>query len=179
LYKHGFLSITFSNFFSSIILTLSTTNKIHIVVDYNQRYDQAQYCIITTATGILEQLGENIRLARLRRKLSATQVADRAGIDQSTLWNVEKGNPQVTMAAYVQVLFVLGLPEDLLKVATDDALGRAPAGRSAGRKKTSPKTKKIKHEHRFICGLGRNQQRACVGGQADDCPHQRTPGDQF
>ncbi|MBA4167226.1 MAG: helix-turn-helix transcriptional regulator [Chitinophagaceae bacterium] len=91
---------------------------------------------------ILEQLGENIRLARLRRKLSATQVAERAGIDRSTLWNVEKGNPQVAMAAYGQVLFVLGLSEDLLKVATDDALGRRLQDAELVVKKRAPKQKK-------------------------------------
>jgi transcriptional regulator with XRE-family HTH domain len=91
---------------------------------------------------ILEQLGENIRLARLRRRLSATQVAERAGIDRSTLWNVEKGSPQVAMAAYTQALFVLGLSEDLLKVATDDALGRRLQDAELVVKKRAPKQKK-------------------------------------
>ena len=44
---------------------------------------------------ILEQLGENIRLARLRRKLSSKSVAERAGIAVSTMTNVEKGEPGV------------------------------------------------------------------------------------
>lgn len=91
---------------------------------------------------ILEQLGENIRLARLRRRLSTTQVAERAGIDRSTLWNVEKGSPSVAMAAYTQVLFVLGLSEDLLKVATDDALGRRLQDAELVVKKRAPKQKK-------------------------------------
>ena len=73
---------------------------------------------------ILEQFGENIKLARLRRKLSSNQVAERAGITRTTLWQVEKGKSNVAMAAYVQVLFVLGLDKDLLKVAVDDELGR-------------------------------------------------------
>ena len=58
---------------------------------------------------ILNLLGEQIRLARLRRKLSTEQVAERAGISRSTLWLIEKGTPSVTMGAYFQVLFVLGL----------------------------------------------------------------------
>ncbi|MBL7696847.1 MAG: helix-turn-helix domain-containing protein [Chitinophagaceae bacterium] len=91
---------------------------------------------------MLEQVGENIRLARLRRRLAATQVAERAGIDRSTLWNVEKGSPQVAMAAYVQVLFVLGLSEDLLKIATDDALGRRLQDAELVVKKRAPKQKK-------------------------------------
>ena len=73
---------------------------------------------------ILEQLGENIKLARLRRKLSSNQVAERAGISRTTLWQIEKGSPNVAMAAYTQVLFVLGLENDWLKVGVDDELGR-------------------------------------------------------
>ena len=73
---------------------------------------------------ILKEFGDNIRLARLRRKLSAEQVAERANISRSTLWYVEKGSPRVAMGIYAQVLFVLGLEKDLLKVAADDAFGR-------------------------------------------------------
>ncbi len=73
---------------------------------------------------VLQQLGENIKLARLRRKLSAEQVAERANISRSTLWQIEKGTPTVTIGAYIQVLFVLGLEQDVLQVAKDDILGR-------------------------------------------------------
>ncbi|HEC44929.1 MAG TPA: XRE family transcriptional regulator [Bacteroides sp.] len=73
---------------------------------------------------ILEQLGENIRLARKRRKLSATQVADRAGIARNTLYLIEKGNSSVSIGAVFNVLRVLGLHEDFLKLAADDELGR-------------------------------------------------------
>lgn len=73
---------------------------------------------------ILYELGENIKLARLRRRLSAGQVSERAGISRSTLWLIEKGSPKVAMGSYFMVLFVLGLEKDLLKVAGDDLLGR-------------------------------------------------------
>ena len=73
---------------------------------------------------LLAQLGENLKLARLRRKLTTQQVAERAGITRTTLWQVEKGAPHVGMGAYAQVLFVLGMEKDLLKLATDDELGR-------------------------------------------------------
>jgi len=72
----------------------------------------------------LDQLGENIKLARKRRKLTAIQVAERAGIDRSTLSLIEKGNPGVSMGAYFNVLRVLGLHEDFLKLASDDEFGR-------------------------------------------------------
>lgn len=73
---------------------------------------------------ILSQLGEDIRLARLRRKLSTSQVAERAGISRSTLWQIEKGMPGVALGAYFMVLFVFGLEKNILQVANDDVLGR-------------------------------------------------------
>ena len=69
-------------------------------------------------------LGENIKLARLRRKFSAQQVAERANISRPTLVSIEKGNPNVTIGAYVKVLSVLGLENDIMEVANDDKLGR-------------------------------------------------------
>ena len=73
---------------------------------------------------ILEQLGENIKLARKRRKLTATQVAERAGIARNTLYLLEKGTPSVSMGALFNVLRVLNLHGDFLKLASDDDLGR-------------------------------------------------------
>lgn len=73
---------------------------------------------------IMTTLGENIKMARLRRKLTAEQVAERAGISRRTLVSVEKGSPGVAMGNYLQVLFVLGLADDFLKIASDDILGR-------------------------------------------------------
>lgn len=80
--------------------------------------------LLPSTTKILTELGENIKLARLRRKLSAEQVAERANISRPTLHSIEKGLPGVAMGSYVQVLFVLNLEKDLLKVAVDDTLGR-------------------------------------------------------
>lgn len=68
--------------------------------------------------------GENIKLARKRRKLTTIQVAERAGIDRSTLYHIEKGNPSVSLGAYFNVLRVLSLQNDFLKLAADDELGR-------------------------------------------------------
>lgn len=73
---------------------------------------------------ILETLGENIKLARLRRQLTAVQLAERAGITRTTLWQVEKGAAHVSLAAYAQVLLVLGLEKDLLRVGADDEMGK-------------------------------------------------------
>ena len=69
-------------------------------------------------------MGENIKLARLRRKLSAEQVAERANISRPTLSGIEKGAPTVSIGSYLLVLHVLGLEKDFLQLAKDDELGR-------------------------------------------------------
>ena len=73
---------------------------------------------------LLEKMGENIKLARKRRKLTTIQVAERANISRSTLYLIESGNPSVAMGGYFNVLRVLGLQDDFLKLAVDDTLGR-------------------------------------------------------
>ena len=80
--------------------------------------------LLPSTVKILTEFGENIKLARLRRKLSAEQVAERANISRPTLLSIENGMPGVAMGSYAQVLFVLNLEKDLLKVAADDILGR-------------------------------------------------------
>lgn len=73
---------------------------------------------------LLVELGENIKLARLRRGLSMELVAERAGMSRTTLRSVERGEPGVTMGSYANVLHTLGLHEDIALVAQDDELGR-------------------------------------------------------
>lgn len=80
--------------------------------------------LLPVARRIMKTVGENIKLARRRRRLSTEQVAERANISRSTLWLVEKGDPGVAMGTYLQVLFVLGLEKDLEKVGADDVFGR-------------------------------------------------------
>lgn len=73
---------------------------------------------------LLEHMGENFKLARKRRRLTTVQVAERADIARSTLYLIEKGDPSVALGAYFNVLRVLGLQEDVLKLGADDVFGR-------------------------------------------------------
>lgn len=73
---------------------------------------------------MLEQLGERLRLARLRRKYSIATVCARADIARATLYRAEAGDPAVSLGTYARILDVLGLIGDLDAVAADDVLGR-------------------------------------------------------
>lgn len=86
---------------------------------------QKKIIVMPSTEKILSQMGEQIKLARLRRKIPAQIVCDRAGISRNTLWQVEKGSPSVSMGYYACVLHALyGLDRDLLLIAKDDELGR-------------------------------------------------------
>jgi len=95
--------------------------------------------LLPKETKILERLGENIKLARLRRKLTTEQVSMRANIARSTLWHVEKGSEHIGIGIFLQVLSVLRLANDLLKVAEDDILGRKLQDAGLSTKKRAPK----------------------------------------
>jgi DNA-binding XRE family transcriptional regulator len=104
---------------------LYNINILVIFVDNKQhKMNRKKQLIFPKHQQILEQVGENIRLARKRRKLTTIQVAERAGIDRTTLYNIEKGSGSVSMAAYFNTLRVLGLQDDFLKLAADDEFGR-------------------------------------------------------
>lgn len=69
-------------------------------------------------------VGEQIRLARLRRDLSVAQVAERATCSPLTVARIEKGMPTVAIGIYLRVLYALQLDDDILLIAKEDALGR-------------------------------------------------------
>lgn len=95
------------------------------IFDRNIKHLEMKKQVVLPKYGILlEKMGENIKLARKRRKLTAVQVAERAGIARSTLYLVEKGDAGVAMGAYFNVLRVLGLQDDFSRLAADDVFGR-------------------------------------------------------
>ncbi|MDR2981338.1 MAG: helix-turn-helix domain-containing protein [Puniceicoccales bacterium] len=89
---------------------------------------------------ILEVVGEQIKIARLRRKLSQHMVAARAGISRYTIERIETGSPSVSLGAYAQVLLVLGLEKDMLLLANEDKVGRKIQDLGLVVKKRAPKT---------------------------------------
>ena len=71
----------------------------------------------------LIQMGEQIKNARIRRRLTADLVAERASVSRATVWAIEKGSPTVSIGAYAAVLHAInGMDKDLLLVAKDEEL---------------------------------------------------------
>lgn len=107
---------------------------------------------------ILATLGENIKLARLRRKLSIRSMAERAGLAASTLGNIENGSPSVSLGNYLQVLSVLRLEHDILLIADKDPLGRQIQDAGLIVKKRAPKTKKTASILDHVIDKGNSEQ---------------------
>lgn len=80
--------------------------------------------LLPSTDELLHQFGDRLRLARLRRRLSAKQVAERSGMSPMTLRSLERGGSGVTMGAYLAVMQVLGIDKDLDLLAQADPLGR-------------------------------------------------------
>ncbi len=89
---------------------------------------------------LLSQMGEQIRLARLRRHLASELAAERAGVSRQTLTAIEKGSASVALGAYAAVLHALGgLEQDLLLIAKDDELGRKLQDLDLPQRKRAPR----------------------------------------
>ena len=106
-------------FVISNIMAIFVQNNTHLL-----KMATKKQTVFPKYDAVLEQMGENIKMARKRRKLTMVQVAERAAISRSTLHLIELGNTSVAMGAYFNVLRVFGLQNDFLKLAEDDILGR-------------------------------------------------------
>lgn len=94
-----------------------------------------------TQARLLRDLGARLREARLRRRLTVMQVAERADVSRPTLNKVEQGDAAVTMGTYLRVLAVLGLDKDLALLAAQDPVGRRLQDAELGVPRRAPKRK--------------------------------------
>jgi transcriptional regulator with XRE-family HTH domain len=91
----------------------------------------------------LNRLGRNIRIARLRRKLTRKELAERIGVSRQVLAEIEKGKPTTAIAAYLGTLWALGLLRQLRDVADPDRDEEGKTLERARSPKTAPKRRKI------------------------------------
>jgi transcriptional regulator with XRE-family HTH domain len=87
----------------------------------------------------LNELGNRLKDARLRRRFSMETVCRRADISRPTLYKIENGDPSVSFGAYIQVLRVLGLVGDISMIAKEDSLGRRLQDESLPHRKRAPR----------------------------------------
>lgn len=90
---------------------------------------------------VLIRLGQNIRTARLRRKLRLEDVAQRIGISRYVMSDIEKGKPTTAVSSYMGALWVFGLLDDMKLVADPDSdeegkvLEKSRAPKTVGKRK--------------------------------------------
>ena len=103
------------------VLSLNVYNDKRKVVNMRRK----KILLFPETERYLKIMGEQIKLARLRRNIPMTLVCERAKISRATLWSIENGSPSVAIGYYAAVLHALNnMDKDLLLVAKDDELGR-------------------------------------------------------
>lgn len=91
----------------------------------------------------MKALGERLRMARLRRMISAEILASRAGMNRRTLSRIEAGDASVSMRGYFGVLAALQLDQDLDLLARDDELGRRLQDLKLPRRERAPRRTRV------------------------------------
>jgi hypothetical protein len=124
---------------AAFLLTFIYIDNLIILYIFINIMGRKAVVLLPSARRVLAEMGENIKLARLRRNLSVDLVSERAGISRATLWAVENGAPSVSMGIYAQVLLAIGLDKDLLLVARDDVLGRKLQDAQLPQRRRAPK----------------------------------------
>ena len=83
--------------------------------------------LTANAQALTQALGAAVRAQRKGLRVSATALAEAAGVSRVTVYRIEKGEPSVTLGAYANVLTALGLGLKALPESAD-ATSAAPLG---------------------------------------------------
>ena len=103
--------------------------------------------LLPQITRVLEDMGKQIKYARLRRRLPTSLIAERAMISRGTLVSIEKGSPSVAIGHYAMVLHAIGgLEKDMLLIAKDDQLGRMMQDMGLPTRNRAPRIKREREE---------------------------------
>jgi len=109
----------------------------------------SNFVIPLAVTERAAQLGQRIRLARIRRGWSVIDLAGKAGINRNTLTALEQGKTGTAVGASFTVLWALGLDNSLEAVADPDADLHGKALEASRRPTRAGKARKARDEYDF------------------------------
>lgn len=95
------------------------------------------------------QLGQRIRVARIRRGWSVADLAGKAGVNRNTLTALELGRPGTAVGVCFTVLWALGLDKSMDAVADPDGDLHGKALEASHRPKRAGKVRKASDDHDF------------------------------
>ncbi|OZA28415.1 MAG: hypothetical protein B7X93_07370 [Hydrogenophilales bacterium 17-61-9] len=107
------------------------------------------FSIPVAAAEYVAQLGQRIRIARIRRGWSVADLASKAGINRNTLTALELGRPGTAIGVCVTVLWALGLEKSLDSVADPDLDVHGKALEASRRPSRAGKPRKAGNEYDF------------------------------
>ncbi|MDP2369894.1 helix-turn-helix transcriptional regulator [Rhodoferax sp.] len=101
------------------------------------------------ATERITQLGQRIRVARIRRGWSVAELASKAGVNRNTLTALELGRPGTAVGVCFTVLWALGLDRSLNAVADPDSDLHGKALEASRRPTRAGKARKASNDYDF------------------------------
>ena len=109
----------------------------------------SKFVIPLQTTERIAQLGQRIRVARIRRGWSVADLASKAGINRNTLTALELGKPGTAVGVCFTVLWALGLDKSLDAVADLDSDLHGKALEASRRPTRSGKARKASDDYDF------------------------------
>ena len=109
----------------------------------------SNFIIPPQASDAVIQLGQRIRVARLRRGWSVADLADKSGVNRNTLSALERGKPGTAVATCFTVLWALGLEKSLNALADPDADTHGKALEAAHRPTRAGKPRQNRNDYDF------------------------------
>ncbi len=109
----------------------------------------SKFSIPVQASEQISQLGQRVRVARIRRGWSVADLASKAGINRNTLTALELGKPGTAVGVCFTVLWALGLDRSLDAVADPDSDLHGKALEASRRPARAGKSRKASGDHDF------------------------------
>ena len=106
------------------ILSFDLLLYVYTYIKKKGYYMARKILVMPSTSARLKTLGEQIKYARLRRRLSVTVIAERASVSRASVYAVEKGNPSVAIGVYAGIMLALGMPDEITLPCKNDIMGR-------------------------------------------------------